>query len=576
MNRSDLITPVPLYIEVGHNSLKALNGGADWEQPLDRLENGRLSDACKERLVLNLQTFLNRQSWQPRLRAFCAISARGVSLRRLTLPSAAKAELPQLLRLQIESEFPLSPDDLAWGYRLLDQREQPERPAPGHQQFLVAAVRKEVLKEYSDVLNRCGVSPLFTLAALARTWVYPDSSQPCAALDIGRDQSELISFEHGIPTSVRILSWGGENVTRAIQEKLGISREEAEKQKVNLDLDTAFSGKLAQITRDAIHPAVEALAISVKENCTARKVYLTGRSCRYPDLARQLTASLGNGFECESMEPMSAEGASAAIVGLKKSTDKNAGRPLLLLQVKEAKIELNMADPALRKWAVIAAAFLVGCVLLPYLEALLLKSPLSKKLSEANAARGRLSLINRELSFLQYFKANQPPYLDAMFLMANAAPQGTRIDSLSMNRRGEVALRGSLRDSQQVVQFRSKLIESGFFSAVVVEEQTPTPDRQKLTVRMSAQWKPAGARANLKIGPTPAEIEKIKAAAKEIGSGPPMMNFAPPPGFGTPPPSREIPLPSQGPRTPPAAQSGTNIPAPVTPVPPVTPPANKD
>jgi hypothetical protein len=46
-----------------------------------------------------------------------------------------------------------------------------------------------------------------------------------------------------------------------------------------------------------------------------------------------------------------------------------------------------------------------------------------------------------------------------------------------------------MRDPQQVVEFRSKLIDSGLFSTVVVEEQTPTPDRQKVVVRITGQWK---------------------------------------------------------------------------------------
>ena len=130
-----------------------------------------------------------------------------------------------------------------------------------------------------------------------------------------------------------------------------------------------------------------------------------------------------------------------------------------------------------------------------------------------------MTTIDRELDFLRYLKQSQPPYLDALFVLAKAAPQGARFDSLSMNRRGDLSLRGSMKDSQQVVGFRSKLIDSGFFANVAVEEQTPTPDRQKLTVRISAQWKPAGERASLAIGPTAEEIEKAKTRPKQTPGG---------------------------------------------------------
>jgi hypothetical protein len=191
----------------------------------------------------------------------------------------------------------------------------------------------------------------------------------------------------------------------------------------------------------------------------------------------------------------------------------------------------------------VAAGLVLAVLLFPYAEALVMKGSLVRKLEKAKASRGRLGVIDRELTFLQFVKANQPPYVDALYLIAAGAPEGTRLESVSMNARGEVSLRGSLRDSQQVLQLRSKLIDSGFFSSVSVEEQNPTPDRQKVNVRMSAQWKPVIERQLVKLGPTPEEVEKIKTAAKQLSPGgmpggmgmpgmppgmPPMM--MPPPG----------------------------------------------
>src|SRR5437867_3084576 len=105
-----------VYLEIGQSSLKALSGEEGLELPLERQPNGRLTSASKENLSLRLQDFLRQKNWQPRSRVYCAIGARGVSLRRLTLPSANKENLQRLLRLQIEAEFPLAPDELAWGY----------------------------------------------------------------------------------------------------------------------------------------------------------------------------------------------------------------------------------------------------------------------------------------------------------------------------------------------------------------------------------------------------------------------------------------------------------------------------
>src|SRR5438128_6640643 len=154
-----------------------------------------------------------------------------------------------------------------------------------------------------------------------------------------------------------------------------------------------------------------------------------------------------------------------------------------------------------------------------YEKPLIIKPGLSRKLSEIRAYGERLPKLDRELGFWQHLEKARPPYLDAMFVAANAAPPGTRIDSLSMTRRGDVALRTTMRDPQQAVDFRSKLIDSGLFSSVVVDEQTPTPDRQKILVRMSAQWKPANSRPALPAAVSQTQnVQNQKPAADQKSS----------------------------------------------------------
>src|SRR6188474_2163533 len=130
-----------VYLEIGPDSLKVLVGDDGLELPLERLENRRLHPAHGEKLAASLRDFLIQHGARPGQRAFCAISARGVSLRRMTLPSATKDEFPRLLLLQIEREFPLAPDELAWGHRVV-------RNGSGRtQELVVVAVKKEVVQE---------------------------------------------------------------------------------------------------------------------------------------------------------------------------------------------------------------------------------------------------------------------------------------------------------------------------------------------------------------------------------------------------------------------------------------------
>ena len=491
MNQLSFINSPSLYLEVGQTTLRALSGNDGLEVPLERLPTGRLTAGCKEKLAGHLQTFLKKAAWQQRARVYCAIGARGVTLRRLTLPGATRENISGLLALQIEKEFPVPPEELAWGYSPAAKAVRSE--TNGHQEFVVAAVRKEMVEEFSELILAQGATPVLTLAAFARSYLCSEPTANHAVLDVGNTQSELICFEQGQPSTVRILAAGEENL--------------------------------------------EALAAALENQSAAQKIYVSGGGARNEQVALGLAQRLRPGTVCEPLSVPPGPGRSAAILGLRRATENGSGRPLLVLQVKPANGVATVARPAPWKWVGLAALLAISALLLPYAEALLLKPFLARKLASLKADRGRLPMIDRELEFLRFLKQNQPPYLDTLFILAKAAPQGAKVESLSMNRRGDLSLRCTMKDATQVSEFRTKLIDSRLFANVSIDEQAPSPDRQKLNIRISAQWKPVAMRQNLALGPTAEEIEKSKTRVRDqpgMMPGMPMGMLPIMPGMGMP------------------------------------------
>ena len=483
MNGFNLMNSSCYCLEIGQDSLKALGGEAGLELPLERQADGRLTLACRERVTQRLQAFLKKRPWQPRVRVICALGARGVTLRRLTLPASTPEEVPRLLSLQIESEFPLPPGELAWGYGKLGLAEPAANGPDGKQEFLVAAVKRTALEDYLNIFAACGANPVFTLAALARSHVCPHTPAAYAVLDLGQRSSEFAIFQDGLPTTVRVLPWGGQDLAQAPAQAAA-----------GPVLPASLSGEAASEAPVAAETALDCLARSLDGPLAARKIYITGAIAWRPDIGSQLTAALDNGAQCEAVKLAPGEGRSAAVLGLRQAIERDGGWPALVLETKAADGKARVAQPAPLRWAVLAAVLALAALAAPYAEALLLKSRLAGKLAAIKQEKGKLGTVDRELEFLRYLKQNQPAYLDVLFIMARAAPPGARFDTLSMNRRGELSLRGSIKDSQQLADFRSKLLDTGCFTNVVVEEQTPSPDRQKLSVRMSAQWNVAGGR----------------------------------------------------------------------------------
>ena len=471
-----------VYLELGQTTLRVLRGGDGLELELERGPDGRLIGACREKLARELPQFFQRKGWLPRARALCAIGARGVSLRRLALPRPAQENLDQILRLQIESEFPLPPDELAWGYRVLPGSSS--KGAPAAQEFLVAAVKKEVVEDYAAILSACGLNPAFTLGALARSALCPATLGDFAMLDLGRGQSELTTFEHGVPAAIRVLPFGKEQLAGS----------------------ESAAAALAQAIGGAWH---------------GKKLYVTGGNGVLP---ARLAGLLGLGVDCEGLRVETSPGQSATLAGLKKQVEGSGPGPLFLqVKVKPVASVFRLTSPVYRKWLKVAACLLAGVVLLPYAEALAVKPFLARKYADLAAQTNRLATIRSELDFLLYLKKGQPPYLDALFIISKASPPGSHIDQINMNRRGEMTLRGSINGTTQVADFRTKLMDSGFFASVSVDEQVPAQPGNpngKLNIRITAQWKDASQRDKLKFGPTEKEIAEAKEAKPEAAGGP--------------------------------------------------------
>lgn len=436
--------PPPLFVEIGPGTLRAMHGDASRAWPLERAPDGKLTAGCREKLIAGLREFAPRKVWQPRARAICGLSVQGVSLRKIALPPAVNGDLENLLRLQIEKEFPLSPDELAWGWHEVPR-------APDRREVLVLAVRKEVIGDYAEVLSAAGWEPVFTLSALARELFCPAPGEPHAILEAGDRQFEWVAFADGLAVQARIFP---------------------------------VAGDLPEVAW---------------KNANVRVVYLSG-GIPAGGLAEKLSARA----VCRRLEVPGVAGVSPAIAGLKKSVAENQALPWLQAKPKPAGNTFNLSRPEHRRWLVRAGGLLVLLLLLPYAEALLCKPLLARKLAALQDERQRfVSVVDPELRFLQGLKQAQPPYLDALYLFSQAAPPGLHFDSLTMNQRGAITMKATLESAQQVTDFREKLIASGFFADISVEEQSPAPFQRKVSVRMTAQWKPAGARAVVKVTPAP-------------------------------------------------------------------------
>ncbi len=521
----DFLNAPPLWAELRADTLHVFNGTVGEDVLLTLDGEGRPDDATRTRVTEALVRLAPRKPWQTRSPLWCALPARGVSIRKVRVPVTPKAVLRGVLQLQVEASFPIPPEELAWGWF--------ENGAPavgGIQEVAVAAVRRQSVEPWAAMFASAGFDAGFTLASVARTGPQQAGRESFAALDLTARTADFAVFKDGIPTQVRALPWSLDRLAALVAPApspvsgptgalAGRTAGEGGCPTAEAVADDSQHASQDQALSAAAAPLIEAVRATQPGNF----LLLTGNGSLLTPLIGVLENALSPLRVIASVNTTTTPGRTDAVIGLQSLA---ASVVPLRLALPQAVVPVSsMALPATpMKWALRAAALLIAVLLFPYAEAFIGWPILTRKLEGLKKDRARLGEIDRRLDFLEYLSVSQPPYLDASFVVAEAAPRGTKIDSFTLNRRGEISLTGYAQQPPQAIEFRTKLMDSKFFSSVVVEELTPVQNNQRVNFRITAQWKGAAEREALQLGPVLPEALKTNAAAG--GTNAPATNSA--------------------------------------------------
>ena len=552
MTEKSAVSPDGPFVEIGQSTVKVRLKDRGLEVPLERTAGGRLSPACREKLRERLSELLAPTA-SPR-GALIALPAHGVALRRFQLPDASEEETLRTLSLQVEAAFPLPPDELAWAYHDFSRNSsgRPRRSArilaailPSRngvkdgesavQDVTVVGLRRAIVEDYTALLEECGLRPSFRLSGIVIGRVCEPRKGRYAVLDIGRTHSELTSFDGERPTAVRVLPWGGADVTRAIAASLGVGEPRAEELKLEwsgrlaghaegaegaegaggaggadapetaeerrlraaiedslprflVRVDEALSSAPATngVSRDG-GDVVEAAAAPDEASGEVARLFLAGGGARLRGLAERLGQATRR--PCVSLEVPDATGSSASTVGLRRELEAHGAAALALRPFRSAveTRERQPAKPALARWLVAALGLAVASLAVRYGVPLTLLPDLRVELAETQQSLAAQPSVDGELGFLKHVRgaAREVAYLDLLTAVARVAPSGTLLRSISLSRRGEASIDGRVATQQHANEFRRGLLVCGLFSRVVLQELVPDDDGVRFRLQAS-------------------------------------------------------------------------------------------
>src|SRR4051794_33070132 len=200
-----------------------------------------------------------RKLWQAtelsHKRVVLGVANQRVIVRQLELPWLPKAELRSSLAFQVQDLLPLPVDQTVLDFYPLEQ----DTDSSGNRTLkglLVAAARETVLPNVSRAehaglrVESVDLTPLAVLRALVRQTGGEVETE--ALIDIGARVTNIVIHSGGVPRFVRILLVGGQDVTDALSEQLGVPLAQAEGMKQSGGrgaLDTGFDAALGDVVR---------------------------------------------------------------------------------------------------------------------------------------------------------------------------------------------------------------------------------------------------------------------------------------------------------------------------------------
>jgi type IV pilus assembly protein PilM len=234
-----------------------------------------------------------------------------VVVRQIDLPWMEEAELRSSLPFQVQEFIPIPVEDAQLDYHVLKEIETDEGVRT--LRILLVAAHKDMLAAHMEAARSAGLKPVGVdlnpfaqIRVLARDNAL--SGGPEALVDVGGGVTDIVVHEDTVPSFVRILVMGGDDITNALASGMGITHEEAEqlKQQSSDSADATPARIVDEHARqfvDEVRGSLDYFRTQVAPQAQVQRIVLTGGGALLRGVADRLgeatnlPVEVGNPFE---------------------------------------------------------------------------------------------------------------------------------------------------------------------------------------------------------------------------------------------------------------------------------------
>ncbi len=158
-----------------------------------------------------------------------------IFVKRATFPTMAEDEFREMISDEAGYYLPFdSVNDVSFDFQILGEREG----HPGRMEVVLVAVKKDVIQSYIDTLEQAGLKPcIIDVDSFALETMYEanydfEDADVIALINIGSSMTNINVVKGGTSIFTRDIPVGGQSITESIQERLGVTFDEAERIKI--------------------------------------------------------------------------------------------------------------------------------------------------------------------------------------------------------------------------------------------------------------------------------------------------------------------------------------------------------
>ncbi len=193
------------------------------------------------------------------------IGGQSVIVRDLAVPRMPLAQIKESLPFQVQDLLPVPVADAVLDYYPIGEGVSESGPVVNG---LLIAAFKQAVSQNVEAVSLAGLNAVsMDLLAFATTRIHSLSTPTsgyAVHMNIGANATTIVIVHDGVPQFVRIIPAGGDDITRALMDRLSLPREQAEAVKRELGLSSAPQNDDQRRALDVILESTSELLTAVR------------------------------------------------------------------------------------------------------------------------------------------------------------------------------------------------------------------------------------------------------------------------------------------------------------------------